>query len=75
MYNKLCTGICIYCASVHYELHEQVDILIQYLKPGAANTVDRENFVIKKATWDKTLTHFNFIRERIVCTSTKDLHY
>ena len=75
MYNKLCTGICIDCASVHCELHEQVDIFIQYLKPGTANTVDRENFVINKVTWDKSLMHFNFIRESIVCTSTKELHY
>ena len=37
-------------------------------------TVDQENFVVKKVTWDKSLTYFNFIKaESMVCTSTKEL--
>ena len=38
------------------------------------NTVDRENFIVKKVTWNKSSTHFNFVKaESIVCTSTKEL--
>ena len=40
------------------------------------NTVDQENFVVKKVKWDKSLMHFNFVKaESIVCTSTKEPHY
>ena len=40
------------------------------------HTVDRENFIVKKVTWNKkSLTRFNFVKaESIVCTSTKELH-
>ena len=32
------------------------------------NTVDQENFVDKKVTWDKSLMNFNFVKaESIVC--------
>ena len=34
-------------------------------------TVDRENFIVKKITWDKCSMRFNFVKaESIVCTST-----
>ena len=37
-------------------------------------TIDRENFVIKKVMWNKSSTHFNFVKaESIVCMSTKEL--
>ena len=37
-------------------------------------TVDQENFVVKKVTWDKSSTRFNFIKaESIICTSTEEL--
>ena len=33
------------------------------------HTIDQENFVVNKVMWDKTLTHFNFVKaESIVCT-------
>ena len=36
-------------------------------------TVDRENFVIKKVTWNKSSAHFNFVKaESIVCMSAKE---
>ena len=39
------------------------------------HTVDREKFVIKKVTWDKSSTRFNFVKaESIVCTSTEELY-
>ena len=39
-------------------------------------TVDRENFIVEKVTWDKSLTCFNFVKaESIVCTSTKEVSY
>ena len=39
-------------------------------------TVDRENFVVKKVVWDKSLTGFNFVKtECIACMSTKELRY
>ena len=38
------------------------------------NTVDRKNFIVKKVTWDKSLTRFNFVKaESIVCMSTEEL--
>ena len=38
-------------------------------------TVDWENFIIKKVTWDKNSMRFNFAKaESIVCTSTEELH-
>ena len=45
---------------------------IQYI---CIATVDRENFVVKKVTWDKSLTHFNFVKAvSIECMSTEELH-
>ena len=42
--------------------------------PVILNTVDRENFVVKKVTWNKSSVRFNFVkRESILCTSTKEL--
>ena len=32
--------------------------------------MDRENFVVKKVTWDNSLTRFSFV-ESIVCMSTR----
>ena len=44
------------------------------LSIAGSTTVDRENFVGKKVTWDKSLTRFNFVKsESIACTSTKEL--
>ena len=41
---------------------------------SALYTVDRENFVVKKVTWNKSSTRFNFVKaESIVCMSTKEL--
>ena len=38
------------------------------------HTVDQENFVVKKVTWNKSSTRFDFVKaESIVCTSTKEL--
>ena len=38
------------------------------------HTVDRENIVIKKVTWNKSLMRFNFVKaESKVCMSTKEL--
>ena len=34
---------------------------VAFLVDGS-NVVDRENFVVIKVTWDKSLTHFNFVK-------------
>ena len=37
-------------------------------------TIHRENFIVKKVTWNKSSVHFNFVKTgSIVCTSTKEL--
>ena len=42
-----------------------------YIKRRIEDTIDRENFVVKKVKWDKS---FNSVKaESIVCMSTKEL--
>ena len=37
------------------------------------DTADWKNFVVKKVTWNKSLTRFNVVKANsIVCTSTKN---
>ena len=43
------------CVYVYVRMHMYVYVCM------CVSSIDRENFLVKKVRWDKSLTHFNFV--------------